>query len=1306
VSEVIDKLKEKYPVYKDKSDDELTVLVGKKYPQYLDRDPQFQSDFNRLTSATSTATTPPPAGAESGLASRDALETSLIPRGTERSTIYGGPRKPLASYSETMASVQSEADSPLARLIAPRQSLTEPRVELPKFKQDEKDSFLKAAGKEAVAAVESVPEFLTSDAGILSAISAKLSPRLVSLGFSADMTHSAYQLAKQAYRNWGTMTPAEKGRATVQILGSTVFGGLAGVHAVRGAKGVFTPEEKAAAPAAVEALQQSAERTQDAIHSQAGEVLPDVREQPGGGEAQVPAQEPGAEAGARGAPAAPEKAQVVASTYTHPETGVTTAAANHPEARAAQGVEPSTREGREQGDDGFLVQQPSGKTEVVSRSEGEQVAAQSGQLQEKAGAQVHSDEIASPEDPTKTLGEVSQEPQVVAPALGPQEGMGAAKYGEVGSPTGQDVYGIAQRVREERAQAGQVDPILPGEGTTVTEMIDLGNRININDPQAPLKFLAQFEADPSKGISSQMVASVRQHGETLAQLARETEERFGTSSIEYESARNALSEWDRRIKPMQTEWHKVGESQQSATDLDTGSVIGLERERMRIKPEGFSPEERITAGEHAKEVKETTAETDKAAKAVNEQLQNEISPEREAKADEKKEADSIQAANEAADKVDEAEKNVQESTTSDTRKAAEGQLKAARKAQAAANETVRRKAANRAKSERKVKERKELDEQAKATKKALDAAKRTVREWAVARAEAENKARVAQSQRDKEVARIQLKAAKEAEKAVWKVAREAARRHAELERKIVGDGATPVWEKARQYLDKGIVKFDDLRAKVAADLGMPVDQVTRLLARSKKMKRLTDDLWLKQQRERNTKTKAKLWVQGLDVPAYEKFIAALPRALFSLRVGFHGTVALGTHAPAVAFDPRFWGTYVRDFGKMYHMVGDRSFYEAQMQDLGRRPNYAAARRGGLVNDPFKYEGFDRPGITSAAADKISKAMTKALDVDPKWFTTMGERGYSILKVLRQDMFDQHWDNLPRQMQTTEMAKGISDAVNHITGVVTSTSPKGADWLLFAPKLQMSRGAFLFVDPFRAAKTGARMAYREAGKRLGVSLSQLPEVTPAEKYFAANEIKTKAYIIGTLGSLLALNQGILSSSGSDQKINLTDPLKSDFGKFKVAGLNLSYGNPLLTMARLPLRLGTLAEGPGGKLRRLIYPDEDAARIAWEYFRSQFSPFASLAADQVFREDWQKRQLGEGAGLLGASERPEPKRLEAQGIEPYTAGEYWVNQALPIPFQELMRESWKEGFGIKPVSSTLFMALTGGRVSEDYSVEHAQ
>lgn len=48
MSQTIDLIRLKYPQYKNLSDEDLTIAVGKKYPMYFKSDPQFANDFNNV----------------------------------------------------------------------------------------------------------------------------------------------------------------------------------------------------------------------------------------------------------------------------------------------------------------------------------------------------------------------------------------------------------------------------------------------------------------------------------------------------------------------------------------------------------------------------------------------------------------------------------------------------------------------------------------------------------------------------------------------------------------------------------------------------------------------------------------------------------------------------------------------------------------------------------------------------------------------------------------------------------------------------------------------------------------------------------------------------------------------------------------------------------------------------------------------------------------------------------------------------------------------------------------------------------
>jgi hypothetical protein len=298
------------------------------------------------------------------------------------------------------------------------------------------------------------------------------------------------------------------------------------------------------------------------------------------------------------------------------------------------------------------------------------------------------------------------------------------------------------------------------------------------------------------------------------------------------------------------------------------------------------------------------------------------------------------------------------------------------------------------------------------------------------------------------------------------------------------------------------------------------------------------------------------------------------------------------------------------------------------------------------------------------------------------------------------MFDQMWDQLPKTSQIPEVAEALADGINHVTGVVkTLPGSRHLANVFFAPKLEASRAAWLVGDTVRAGN--AMMNWK--GADLG------------EKTFAMNYLKERLWIAGTFATLLAANQGFLMATGSNQKVNLTDPFKSDWLKFKVAGMNVSYGNPMITLMRLPVRLA-MAVANRGKLSKIIYPDENVYKIMGDYARSQMSPFAGTTSDLFFGSDYQQRPLPRA--LFGTIPGPEtmPKRLRAQGVQPYTWHEYALETGSMIPIEEVVRDVFGRGMGMpedqqKSVMTTVVlstlkaaaMAGTGTRITEDFEAK---
>jgi hypothetical protein len=851
-------------------------------------------------------------------------------------------------------------------------------------------------------------------------------------------------------------------------------------------------------------------------------------------------------------------------------------------------------------------------------------------------------------------------------------GMGGATPSEfspeVATP---DVYGIAERVRESRAAAGQVEPVEPGQGIAAKDSVEAGRQL-IQSGVDPIKVMDEFEK--TKRLSSEDMAVSRAYGETLAAQARTIEETKGTGSPEYQKAYDELSAWDKRSKAMQTEWHKSGMAQQGMTDLDTGSFTGLAREFKDQTGKDFSKGQEKVAQRKAKSVKEVKAEEQQAREVF------------------------VKATQETRSLTD-AEKAAQQAVWRQHREAAIRGAKA---------ENAKRLAdIDRADAVMAVQE--------AAKKRAQDAVNKTLTGMAKKAADLENAKRVKAADDRLKIAEAARKKAdiklRKAQAEIRNAAIKAVRANNKL-RVLKADLPDWAWTKAKEYIVTGHENLNDIVAKIGTDTGLSNKQVLDALGKDKRKKYLADDLWKKQQRVRLLDQSAKRWLKQQQMPFLLRKGEQLASGMFNLKIGggLHGFVALGTHAPMMFFRPNLAKLYIQKYGQMASMIKNRAFYEASIQDLQRRPNYRRAQEAGLGNNPYMFEDFSTgtmaPWKKFLGVDKLQAALGA------------GNRGYSVLKFLRQDLFDLAWDKLNLTEKTPEMAKVIATIANHETGWSQKAGFRGAHLGLFAPRLLMAKTGYVFGDPLKALGVAAKMA--------ASTVSNWEKATPAEKYFAAHVFKEKATVIATMASMLAINQAILSALGSDQKINGVpeelggkgfDPMASDFLKFKGAGKTVSYGNSFIALARLPLRIQANIENKS-KLNKIVYEDENVYKTIGNFARTQLSPAAGAATDLAFGRDFQGRPLpSKGFGTMEGDSNV-PKRLRAQGVQPYTWPEYLTVTALPIPLAEAMHDVWHDGYGldekgvdwmqklwaiIQTIPETGAMALTGARIGEDYDVK---
>jgi hypothetical protein len=448
-----------------------------------------------------------------------------------------------------------------------------------------------------------------------------------------------------------------------------------------------------------------------------------------------------------------------------------------------------------------------------------------------------------------------------------------------------------------------------------------------------------------------------------------------------------------------------------------------------------------------------------------------------------------------------------------------------------------------------------------------------------------------------------------------------------------------VWQLAKQYLDDGSTDYDDVVHSIAADTGMPVDEVRTQLTQPKGMGPITNDMYAKLSNRRQMIANAKNWVQNEATPGWLRFLKGVPRVFFLNKVFGHGTVGMITHAGLNIFNPTAWDTYWPNFMRQFKLIGwhDRgAFHEQMMQNLVRDPNFVTARRAGLANDPIRITDDYQQAPLIGWLGRLGLS---------------GNKGFDALKLFRQDRFNTIWDGLPLSLKNPDMAKLIADAINHATGVIQSKLPGAANVGFFAPKLELSRWAFEMVDPAKASKV----------------LLNWNNETPEAKASALSAIKQLATVTATYFGLLAINQGLLSAAGSKQKINFTNPRSPDFLSFKALGYRFSVVSPMIGMVSLFADLLHDSMGTRTPFEQTESRSDEMGRGVWKYMRQKLSPIAGDVLDVASQADYSGRPLP-------FNNEKVPAKFSRDGVGRYTYPEYLSETYTPIPVSEAIKEVW--------------------------------
>ena len=720
-------------------------------------------------------------------------------------------------------------------------------------------------------------------------------------------------------------------------------------------------------------------------------------------------------------------------------------------------------------------------------------------------------------------------------------------------PFGPEDTGISHDAQVARTESDlDVDRPQRGEGITLEESIQRGKDLLRGGTDVD-KIVDDF--NKTGKVSSDDMAVVRARYNELADKTNKAFDKYGKDNEEAQKALKAEREfYDNAVKPMQTEWSRIGVAQQGRVDLDTGSISAVSR--AYEEQNGEAPTEA-----QKEEIEKLVQKVKGLEKGI---------ADLKSKMDETMKSGGKTTYTEKAKKAADAVRKLKNKPF--TFKDENGNEVPIQKMGVGWNELV----------ELGAKAIEKTGEIADGIAAILDKLKDV--DWYNGLSDAD-KGRFEQQLTD----HFQSMATEKSASAQEIAAKLAGKTGSDFTQ----EEAKSVWDYLKtHYLDKD-TPFGDAVQNTATDLGINAKQVIKALATPKGGKEITTEMYKKQYERRKALDYAKRFVDAGNQPPIKKFLRSLPSAFFNLKTYGHGTVGNITHAGPNIFRPSVWAAYwpnvIKSFGLAYGKTGN---YEKAVSTLTHSPNYVEWKRAGLAVDPHEsyddYQVFGRP-VKKTLVGKLGQYLGEA-----------GTKGFTGLKFMRYDMAETFYNRASESAKADpNLRKEIAKLVNHATGHTEVKVSKTIKAITFAPGLEVSRWQRMIGDPAKAVNT----------------LATWKKSTPAERAAAKIVFGGAGEKLAMYSALLAANAGLLSAAGSKQTVNTTDPTKSDWLKFKFGGKTLDMTGGVLGPIRL---LSTLTKeaylsryGDSKDLR--TKPSDKDAQTLFQQARYKLSPLAGDVAD---------------------------------------------------------------------------------------------
>jgi len=706
----------------------------------------------------------------------------------------------------------------------------------------------------------------------------------------------------------------------------------------------------------------------------------------------------------------------------------------------------------------------------------------------------------------------------------------------------------------------------PGVRLSGDEIVDIGRKL-LDAGADPLKMAEDFKNDKSKNVNTPMISLARAYWE---KLVKEADSISDKNSKEYKDIKDKAQKWqDEVLKPMATASSEHLFSFSGETDLETGSFTAT-----------------TNAFEKVKGTTATNAEKETISKLT--EVNNDLSK-----------------------KVDELEKKLIEETDKHIGDNTKEKNKYERKARKLADKIMKSKSPSWLKIDDGNIQKKGIGEDA--VKKLLadatinmgklldrgvefsEAVKEAVKD--LVKLVGEDKRNEIEAGFTKDYKDEFKDNAVDNEKKLNELISMFADKSGN---KFTTEESRALWDYAKsKYLENG-VKYNDMIAGVANDLGLTWRQVSEAIT-SPKVKPISDEMYIRQGKLRMAQIKTKDYVEKANRGILGKAYYAVSDLFRGIAVFAHGHIFIGTHAGMTIFDiPRASKTFKAFFNGIRFAYGNTAKYEKSMLELKNRKKFLLAQRSGLQNDPNESNTDDY--------QRSSKWMAKLLGK----IGLTGVKGFNAIKILRQDLWESHYNKLTDAEKTDPLVlKKISELVNNATGATNIKLPKWTKEIAFAANMETARWEKLTSNPFKASKTALNV--------LSDMVTKKKSVTDSEKVFAKIWASRVGWEVATYASALIANAALQNILNPNNPVNMTNPSKSDFMKFKFGETDINPTSGMLGAMSFVGGLGQVARGDQKILRgdtRL----QAAGKNTFAYLRGKLSPLPATLVDIGTQSDF--------------------------------------------------------------------------------------